>query len=400
MPWTDHSKPASRPGPWDAPDAASPEATSPAGRADAPPVRDEEKPARRRQDGRRDQPPPPPRGPHLRELGQDLRRRLGQIASRPTSRRTTLAVLATVSGVVAAAWLACGVRVIRPNEVGVETRFGAFQGVLAPGLHYRLPPPIDHVRRISFDTVDEVSFGTNGDADGVPALTREGGPVTLALVVQWRVVDPVRYAFGAPDPAAVVRTAAESAVQQAVGRRSMAELVGTEADASADAAARLQALLDRYGVGVSVSGLQIKAVSPPEAAQGGFRDLVAAKADTDAARRDAAVYRGRVLADARGEAAAALHEAEAVQDREVAEAKGEADRFALVDQAYRKAPDVTRERLYTEAMARVLHDTNKIVLPSSKGAPVALPPELFRVRTGRSQASSDPAPPQPSGSTP
>ncbi len=433
MPWNDTRKPAAKPGPWDAPaqgdagdqtgEPASGKARRPRQGAGGPPSRDgpgpltpwgREAPTTKRPEARHTPPrdktepsAPPQRGPHLDELGRQLRARLAQAALHPSGRGVRRSVLAGGAGAVALAWALSGVYLVPAGEQAVVTRFGQVVGEAGPGLQYHLPAPIEVVRRLPVGVTNRLDLGSGADDAASQMLTSEGDLADVAFTVQWRIADPQRYLVGLADPDASLRSASEDAMREAVRRTPLADLLSTgHGEAGVRAAALLQAALDRDRAGVQVVGVSLRDVQPPDAAQAGFHDVAAAAEEARTALRDATAYRARVVAEAHADAAKTVQTSQGYRDQEVSEAKGEATRFALVDAQYRKAPQATRDRLYTETMERVLHNANKIIVQTPKGASasIVLPAEAFRPRmTGAGQspgappaASAGPASPQAS----
>ena len=434
MPWNDASKPPHKPGPWDAATdetgggeaAADKTRGRPRDAAGPKPSRSpwkregERLPSREMRRAVREAPPeaaaPPPRGPHLDELNRQLRERLAKAFMRPGERRVRRSVLAGGLGVLAAAWALSGLYAVQADQTAVVTRFGAVVGRDGPGLRYHLPYPFESVRRLSVGRVEQVDLGA-GAADGAGGrmLTHDGDLVDLSYVVQWRIADPLAYLAGLADPQASLRAAAASAMQDAVGRLSLGELLAADRDgAGPRAVALMQAALDREHAGIKVVGVEVRDVTPPDAAQAGFRALATARDDADASARQAQAYAARIAVDARADANKLVQASQGYRDQEVSEARGEADRFTQIDAQYRKAPQVTRDRLYTETMERVLHSANKVIVQTSKDAStqIVLPPDVFRPKPSDAQPpaaavpssprASDPSPaaPNASGSTP
>ncbi len=310
-----------------------------------------------------------------------------------SGRGVRTSVAAGLLGVAAVAWGLSGVYEVGPDEAGMITRFGAFVDETGPGLHYHLPAPIEAVRRLPVGGVNRLDFTAGGDeADDLgPMLTQDRQLAKVSFSVRWRITDPSKYLFRSGDPQAALRQDAAAAMRQAVAETAFADVSeASHGGAAARATALLQAALRRDDLGVSASGLQIGDVQPPAGAQAGFHDMAAAREDAPIAGRDVGAYRDRMLAAARGDSAKAAQASQGYRDQEVSEARGEAERFGLVDAQYRKAPDVTRERLYTEMMERVLHNTRKVIVQTPKGfsGQIVLPPELFRARPAEAPAPS------------
>ena len=395
MPWNDTSKSADNPGPWDPPSTEErglpepqgtgsrpPPSASPWGDPAPEPARPE---PRRRTPAKPPRPsaPPPARGPHLDQLGRELRARLSRVAHRSATPRLRLAITLGLAAGLVAGWAASGVYVVGQDQTAVVTRFGAQVQKVGPGVHYHLPAPFEATRMLPLETVSRLDLGS-ADADDASAriLTRDDAMMAPAYTVLWRVTDPSRYLRAAADPDALLRAAAQAAMRQAIGEATLAELLsGDRGGVASRAALHLQAALDRAGAGVRIEGVQVRDMQPPAAAQAALHEVSAAGAEAQAGLRGAEAYRDRVVAEAKGDAAKAVQASQGYRDQEISEARGEATRFGLVDRAYRRYPDVTRERLYIETMERVLHATRKVVVQTPQGgASVVLPPEAFRTR--------------------
>jgi modulator of FtsH protease HflK len=408
MPWNDASKPSGEPGPWDAPSdtppdrsreahkprpAVSPSApwdvATPEARRPAPKRSDPDQPARR------PVAPPPARGPDLDDLGRQLRARFVRSTSGARSRRIGWAMGAAAVVGLAAGWMASGVFEVPGGSRAVVTRWGAPAQEVGEGLHYHWPAPVGAVTVVSLQALHRLELGA-GDPDAAAGrvLTRDGDAFSLAATATWRVRDLHRYLTGLADPAGAIRAAATAALRQAASETPTAALLASDHGDLADRARqRAQATLDRAGAGVALVGLALQAAAPPDAASGALHDLQAAADDTDAAKREAAAYRARVTAEAHADAARMLSAAQAARDSEVSEARGEAERFALMDAEYQKTPEATRDRLYTETMQRVLHDTPKVIveLPKGQTAQINLPPEALRAPPPLAPSASGPA---------
>ena len=292
------------------------------------------------------------------------------------------------------AWGLSGVYEVGADESGMVTRFGGFVEETGPGLHYHLPAPIEAVRTLPVGAPIRLELGGAG-----PMLTRDGDLVDVDASLQWRIADPYKYLFQLADPDAALRRATEAALRQAVSQTSFADMTTAgHGDVSSRATALLQAALGREDAGVSVAGVQVRDAQPPETARAGFHDMAAAREDAQIAARDVGAYRDRGLAAARGDAAKVVQASQGYRDQEISEARGEAARFGLIDAQARKAPDVTRERLYTETMERVLHNTNKVIVQPAKGSAgqIVLPPELFRSKPPAAPPQPNPPQGQPS----
>jgi membrane protease subunit HflK len=190
---------------------------------------------------------------------------------------------------------------------------------------------------------------------------------------------------------------AESAMREVVGKNSLTSILSSgRGQVQAQAAELMQRTLDSWGVGVSVVEVQIRNANPPQEVIAAFREVANAGQDAEAAINEANTYRNRVINEAKGDAARITQAAEAYREQVVREAQGEADRFDAIVTEYRRAPGVTRQRLYTETMERILRNSNKVVVDTPRGgtAPIVLPPDLLRSRTQPQPAPAQTAPTQ------
>jgi modulator of FtsH protease HflK len=417
MPWNDNSNP----GPWSTSSGEGPPPPDPADKAkgsgggaarpDAPrgapqaddgdPWRDEPPRLNRERPGEdRRRPPqaqtPPPRGPHLDELSRLLRARLNRALSDGKARNPGPRLLGAVVAAAVGVWTLSGFYRVEPGQEAAVMRLGAFAGLVGPGVGYHLPYPLGWARKVSLSAVNRMDIGGAG-ADETPSsgqmLTRDGDLAEVAYSVQWRVSDAAKYLFGLKDPEGAVRRAAESAMRAAVGEEPLAEALDSgRARLEQTAQGLMQAELDRIGTGVGVVEVQVRDVQPPQAVAPSYRDASAARQDADAGASDAAAYRTRLIGEAKAEAQRLTQAAQGYRDQEVAEANGEAARFDQVDAQYRRAPAVTRQRMYIETMEHVLRASNKVVVDAKGRSTVALPPELFRAHvTPDAQRGAGPA---------
>ncbi len=285
-------------------------------------------------------------------------------------------VIAVVVGAVLL-WLATGFYTVRPDEVGTTQ----------PGLNYNFPYPIGSVEKPRVTVVNTTEVGyrsSDGQRRTVSRdvleeslmLTGDENIVDIDFTVQWQI-NPARaadYVFNIQSPDASVKAVAESAIREVVGRRNIQAVLTTDRAAIENEVRQvMQDTLNHYGAGVEIRLVQLQRVDPPQQVIDAFRDVQAARQDQDRARNEAQTYQSKVVPEARGEASRIVQEAEAYRDRSIAEATGQASRFSQVYDEYRKAPDVTRERLYLETMERVLGGTNKVILDQTGGGQSVVP---------------------------
>ncbi|HEY3697553.1 FtsH protease activity modulator HflK [Phenylobacterium sp.] len=314
--------------------------------------------------------------------------------------------VAMVAGVAFGLWALSGFYVVQPNEEAVVTTFGAYSRSEAPGLRYHLPVPIERVEKVAVTSLQRTDVGGTAGAD-VPEeslmLTGDENIVDLDFSVTWRIADPARYLFSLSDPDPAVKAVAESAMREVVGKMGLQEILTTgRGQVQLNAAELMQRMLDSWGSGIIVVEVQIRAANPPQEAAAAFRDVQSAQQDAVSAVNEANTYRNRVINEAKGDAARTTQSALGYREQAVREALGDAARFNQIQAEYRRAPGVTRDRLYIETMQRVLAKSNKVVV-DAKGAsaPIILPPDVFRPRAPAASGALDPSAtaPQPQPET-
>ncbi|WP_375457683.1 FtsH protease activity modulator HflK [uncultured Enterovirga sp.] len=316
--------------------------------------------------------------------GQDRLRGLipgGGGAGQLGGRGIALLALAAV-----AIWLATGFYTVRPNEIGLNLIFGRYVSSSANGLRYNFPYPIGSVEKPLVTQNRTIEIGLRSVEPGRRAprptdseslmLTGDENIVDIDFTLQWQV-DPNKvtdFVFNLQNPEGTVRVVAESGMREVIGRRNIQSILTTDRAAiEAEVQQLTQETLNTYGAGIEILRVNLQRVDPPQQVIDAFRDVQAARQDQDRVRNEAETYSSRVLPEARGEAIRITQGAEAYKDRSIAEAKGAASRFSQVYEEYRKAPEVTRERMFLETMERVLGGTDKILLDQPGGAVPYLP---------------------------
>ena len=269
---------------------------------------------------------------------------------------------------------------VSPDELGVVMRFGKPTRSELPGLHFRLPYPIEEVRlpKVTRRNIIEIGMRTGQGARGygtmrdVPEeslmLTGDENIVDVDFVVFWSIKDAQQYLFNIQNPEITVKEVAESTMREIVGQNNIQPIL-TEARQKTEEGVHklMQAVLDSYGAGVRVDQVQLQKVDPPSQVIDAFRDVQAARADKERLQNEAFAYANRIVPEARGEAERILAIARGYREQTVAEATGQTARFLKVYDEYKKAPEVTRRRMYLETMERVLGGTDKIILDSKGG---------------------------------
>jgi membrane protease subunit HflK len=293
-----------------------------------------------------------------------------------------LLFLAAIVGCAVVAWYAFFFRV-NPDELGVVMRFGQFVRQEPPGLHYRLPYPIEEVRlpKVEQQRITEIGMRSTGLARGAGSsrdvreesmmLTGDENIVDVDFIVFWRIRDAQEYLFNIQNPENTVKEVAESAMREIVGQSNIAPLLTEARQKTEQAVTKLmQTTLDGYKAGIRIDQVQLQKVDPPAEVIDAFRDVQAARADKERLQNEAYSYANRVVPEARGEAERILQGAEGYKQGAVAEATGQSSRFLKVYEEYKKAPEVTRKRMFLETMERVFGGTDKIILDSKGGSGV------------------------------
>ena len=290
-----------------------------------------------------------------------------------------LLLLVGAIAVAVIAWQAFFFRV-NPDELGVVMRFGEFIRKDPPGLHFRLPYPIDEVRlpKVTRQNVIEVGMRSSGGRlDGGSVrderaeslmLTGDENIVDIDFVVLWRINDAAKYLFNIQNPDTTVKEVAESAMREVVGQSKIQPILTEERQKTEEAVQKLiQNTLDSYGAGIQIDQVKLQKVDPPPEVIDAFRDVQAARADMERLQNEAYAYANKIVPEARGDAQRILQGAEGYKQQVVNDANGQTSRFLQVYDQYKNAPDVTRKRMFLETMERVLGGTDKIILDSKGG---------------------------------
>lgn len=297
----------------------------------------------------------------LRAGAGDFRRR--HLAGRKARRILLLPV---------AVWLLAGFYTVGSDERGIVLRFGRVSATTGPGLHWTPPWPVDRVYHPRATAVQRIEVGfrflgklvvTEADARRSDMLTGDENILKLMMVVQYKLRDPGGYLFGAERPEFLIERAVEAAMSSAVSFRRVDDiLTGSQSEIQVEAIEEAQRQLDLYGSGIVLLGGNLQVVSPPAPVIAAFNDVTAAKKDAEKQVEDARLYANQTVPGARGQAAEIVNGARGQADLRVNQARGEADRFLSMLTEYRRAPQLTRRRLYLETMERVLSRAEVMVV--------------------------------------
>jgi len=382
--------------------------------------------------------PRPPRGqgpnqgpPDLDELWRDFNRKLGGLLGNrgggrggqggpgggmggfnPDPKTTSIGV-GLVAGVAALIWLGTGFFIVQEGQQAVITQFGKYHTTVGAGFNWRFPFPIQRHETVFVTQLRSVDVGRDNivPATGLresSMLTQDENIVDIKFVVQYRLNDARSFLFETRDPDVAVLKAAETAVREVVGAMKMDAVLAEERDQIAPRVRNLmQTILDRYRVGIEVTGVNLQqgGVRPPEQVQAAFDDVLKASQERERAKNEAEAYANDVVPRARGTAARLSEEAEGYRARIVAQAEGDAQRFRSVLTEYQKAPQVTRERMYIDAMQEIYSNVTKVLVDSKSGSNLLyLPLDKIMQMAGQpasgSAAAAPAAPVSPSSNSP
>jgi membrane protease subunit HflK len=277
---------------------------------------------------------------------------------------------------IVAIWLASGFYTVQPNEVGLNLVFGRYVGKTTSGLNYNWPFPIGAVLkpRVTDRNVIYVGSRDGTDNSDLPEeslmLTGDMNIADVKFSVIWQIdpLHPEDYAFNVRNQRETVKAVAESAMREIVGHTLIQTLL-TDARKTIEPSAQqlIQNVLEGYGSGITIVQVQLQPVDPPPQVIAAFKDVTVAQQDLDRLVNEAQTYANRVVPEARGKAAAIVQAADAYRVQTVAEAKGQASRFDQIYEQYKKAPALTRERMYLETMEGLFGGMNKVIVDQNAG---------------------------------
>ena len=289
--------------------------------------------------------------------------------------RTTVAIGGFVLVLL---WLWSSFYTVDPEEQGVELFLGSYYRTTDDGPHFAWWPIISaEVIATTTERAEDIGSDSNSRGDSGLMLTTDANIVDIDFQVVWNIVDPAKFLFNLRDGRDTVRAVSESAMREIIAASDLAPILNRDRGLIAETAkTSIQGTLDTYDSGINIVRVNLDKADPPREVIDAFREVQAAEQERDRLERQADAYANRVLAGARGEAAQVLEEAEAYRAQVVNEAQGEASRFTAVLQEYRKAPEVTRKRLYLETMEKVLGDVDKVILGDTGAAGQGVVPYL------------------------
>lgn len=251
---------------------------------------------------------------------------------------------------------------IDPAERGIVMRFGQYVTTLQPGPSIRFPRPIEEVIKVNVERIQTLT------ADSA-MLTEDENIVDVELAVQYRIKDAQSYLFKIADPDVSVQRVTESAIRDIIGQSTL-DFVITEgrAEIATSAQTLIQEILDVYQSGIEVTSVNMQPAKPPEEVKAAFDDAIKAREDEQRKINEAEAYRNEVVERAAGEAARIRLESDGYKESVISQADGEAQRFNQLYAEYVKAPEVTRRRIYLEAIEEVMSESSKVILDSDSGS--------------------------------
>jgi len=284
--------------------------------------------------------------------------------------------------IATALWLLSGIYTVGPDEQGIVLRYGALNRVTSSGLNYHIPFPIERVYTPKVTEVKRIELGFRTIDPGPPArysdkpnesrmLTGDENMVDLDVIVQYRISDAAKYLFNVRNPQTTVGHAAEAAIRQVVGSKPIDEALTTgKGIIQQQTLSEIQKILNLYDSGLTVVAVQLQDVTPPKEVIQSFKDVASAREDKNRLINEAQGYRNQIIPEARGNLAQILRRAEAYRETKIRQARGDANRFLATVREYKKAPEITRKRLYLEMMKEVMPTVDKFILGGKNGSGV------------------------------
>ncbi len=372
----------------------------------------------------------PPKGPNqgppdLDELWRDFNRKLGGLFGgknrraegggggggfggggfQPDMRSAGIGAM-VVAAVVVLIWLGTGFFIVQEGQQAVITQFGKYHGTVEAGFNWRLPYPIQRHETVNLTQLRSVEIGRSSvvQATGLKEssmLTQDENIVDVRFTIQYRLKSAAQFLFENRNPDDAVIKAAESAIREVVGRVNMDDLLGRNSEnIQRDVAKSIQFQMDRYKTGIEVQNVNIQNVQPPEQVQAAFDDALKAGQDRDRLKNEGQAYANDVIPRAKGAAARLKEESDGYSARILAQAEGDAQRFRSVLTEYQKAPQVTRDRMYIDAMQQVYSSVTKVLVDSRQGNSLLYLPLDKLMQQAGSQPADSGGVPSPAATAP
>ncbi|HJS05936.1 MAG TPA: FtsH protease activity modulator HflK [Variovorax sp.] len=316
--------------------------------------------------------------------------------------------LGLVAAVAVLIWLGTGFFIVNEGQQAVITQFGRYKATVGAGFNWRLPYPIQRHEVVVVTQIRSIDVGRDSIVRSTglresAMLTEDENIVEIKFAVQYRLSDARAYLYESKSPTDAVVQVAETAVREVVGKMKMDAALAEERDQIAPRVrALMQTILDRYKVGVEVVGINLQqgGLRPPEQVQAAFDDVLKAGQERERAKNEAQAYANDVVPRATGTASRLKEESEAYKARIVAQAQGDAQRFGAVLTEYQRAPQVTRDRMYTDAMQQIYTNTTKVLVDSKQGSQLLYLPLDKLITQSSAAAPADGASPNVAGTAP
>ena len=284
--------------------------------------------------------------------------------------------IGVIAGAALLVWLGTGFFIVQEGQQAVITQFGKYHSTVGAGFNWRLPYPVQRHELVFVTQIRSVDIGRDNiiKATGLresAMLTEDENIVEIKFAVQYRLNDARAYLFESRNPTEAVVQSAETAVREVVGKMKMDSALAEERDQIAPRVReKMQVILDRYKVGIEVVGINLQqgGVRPPEQVQAAFDDVLKAGQERERAKNEAQAYANDVIPRAVGAASRLKEEADAYRERIVAQAEGDAQRFKSILPEYQKAPQVMRDRMYTDTMQQIYSNVTKVLVDSKQGS--------------------------------
>ncbi|HSN22471.1 MAG TPA: FtsH protease activity modulator HflK [Usitatibacter sp.] len=276
--------------------------------------------------------------------------------------------VALVILLVVAVWLASGFYIVDEGKRGVVLRFGKYLETTMPGARWHMPYPVESVQVVDVASVRPVEVGYRGNTKNKQPqealmLTDDENIVDVQFAVQYNIKSPEDYLFNNKDPDDNVRQAAETAIREVVGKSKMDFVLSAgRSEVAAEVKRIMQQILDRYKTGILVTSVNLQNTQAPDPVLPAFEDVVRAQQDRERFKNEGQAYANDVVPKARGVAARLMEEANGYRQSVIANAQGDAARFRQILAEYERAPAVTRERMYLDAMQQIFSSTSKVIV--------------------------------------
>lgn len=266
-----------------------------------------------------------------------------------------------VIAILAVFWIATGFYKVEEAERGLVFRFGEHVDTTQKGLHWHLPVPIESVEKVDITKVYTIPINST-------MLTQDENIVDIHGTIQYQIDNAEKYSFNVRNPEISLAQVTESALRESIGRSKM-DYVITEGRGEIAIQVKdiIQGIVNNYQTGLTIFKVNIQSAKPPEAVKDAFDDVTQAREDEERFKNEAEAYRNEVIPKARGASARMREEAEAYKNEVIASAEGEANRFNQLLIEYKKAPQITRERLYLDMMETVLSNSSKVMIDVEGG---------------------------------